>query len=131
MRGAAARIYGDPRLPRKTLQRFNVRTFERKERKMPVARYSAKIDSDGRVRVIHIFLGANEGMVEDLQKKHADGCKAYGPALKEENTIDIDVDVDTLPEADEESLTEFLELDPEDELDGDDEEEDEEEEAEK
>jgi hypothetical protein len=86
---------------------------------MPVARYSAKIDSDGRVRVIHIFLGANEGMVEDLQAKHADGCKAYGPALKAENTIDIDVDVDTLPEADEESLTAFLDLDPEDELDGD------------
>jgi hypothetical protein len=80
---------------------------------MALARYSAKIDSDGRVRVIHIFLGANEGMVDDLQEKHADGCKAYGPALAEENTIDIDVDVDTLPEADEESIAEFLELDPE------------------
>jgi|HubBroStandDraft_6_1064221.scaffolds.fasta_scaffold156740_4 hypothetical protein len=80
---------------------------------MPLARYSAKIDSDGRVRVIHIFLGANEGSVDELQDKHADGCKAYGPAVKKDETIDIDVDVDTLPEADEESIAEFLDLDPE------------------
>jgi hypothetical protein len=92
---------------------------------VPVARYSAKIDSDGRVRVIHIFLGANETAVDDLQEKHADGCKAYGPALKEDNTIDVDVDVDTLPEADEESLLEFLEIEDAEEPD---EEEDEEEE---
>lgn len=86
---------------------------------MALARYSAKLDSDGRVRVIHIFLGANEGMVDDLQQKHADGCKAYGPALEKDNTIDMDVDVDTLPEADEESLLEFLGIEPEDEEDDD------------
>jgi hypothetical protein len=95
---------------------------------MPVARYSAKIDSDGRVRVIHIFLGANETSVEDVQKKHADGCKAYGPALEEEKTIDIDVDVDELPVADEESILEFLEIDDEEEeLEGEEEEQEEEE----
>lgn len=105
---------------------------------MALARYSAKIDSDGRVRVIHIFLGANEGSVDELQEKHADGCKAYGPAVERAETIDIDVDVDTLPEADEESIAEFLDLDPdakvtpdaegpEDDGDEDDDEEDDEE----
>lgn len=79
---------------------------------MALARYSAKIDSDGRVRVIHIFLGASETAVDDAQQKHADGCKAYGPAFEEEKTIDIDVDVDELPEADEESIAEFLEIEP-------------------
>lgn len=102
---------------------------------MAFARYSAKIESDGRVRVIHIFLGANETSVEELQKKHADGCKAYGPALQEDKTIDIDVDVDTLPEADEQSLVEFLEIDQdeddEEEETGEGEEDDEEDEEEK
>jgi hypothetical protein len=86
---------------------------------MAIARYSAKIDSDGNVRVIHIFLGASETAVDDLQQKHADGCKAYGPAFAEEKTIDIDADIDDLPDADEESLTEFLGLDPADEPDDD------------
>lgn len=95
---------------------------------MALARYSAKIDSDGRVRVIHIFLGANEGMVDDLQHNHANGCKAYGPAYGEDKTIDIDVDVDTLPEPDEESLVEFLGIEPAEEIEGDDDEEDDEEE---
>lgn len=95
---------------------------------MPVARYSAKIDSDGRVRVIHVFLGANEDMVDDLQQKHADGCKAYGPALEEDKTIDIDMDVDELPEADEESIATFLDLDPDAEVDPEEEDEEEEEE---
>lgn len=97
---------------------------------MPLARYSAKIDSDGQVRVIHIFLGASVSALEDAQQKHADGCKAYGPAFEEEKTIDIDVDVDELPEADEESLLEFLEIDPVAELEAageDDDEEDDEE----
>jgi hypothetical protein len=92
---------------------------------MAVARYSAKIDSDGRVRVIHIFLGANESTVDAAQQKHADGCKAYGPAYEEEKTIDIDVEVDELPEADEESIAEFLEIEPpeEDEEEGEEDEE--------
>jgi hypothetical protein len=94
---------------------------------MALARYSAKIDSDGTVRVIHIFLGDNEAAVDAAQQKHADGCKAYGPAFEEEKTIDIDADVDDLPEADEESLTEFLSLDPAEEPEEDDDAEDEEE----
>jgi len=97
---------------------------------MALARYSAKIDSDNRVRVIHIFVGDSESAVDAAQQKHADGCKAYGPAVKEEKTIDIDVEVDDLPEGDEESLLEFLEIDPGDEPetadDDDDDEEDDE-----
>jgi hypothetical protein len=92
---------------------------------MALARYSAKIDSDGRVRVIHIFLGESESAVDAAQQKHADGCKAYGPAFEEEKTIDIDANVDELPEADEESLLEFLELGDEEPDSDDDTEEDE------
>jgi hypothetical protein len=75
---------------------------------MPKAIYSAKVDDDGRVRVIHIFLGPNLQECEKLQKKHADGCTAYGPAVAAEKTIDIEADVDVLPEADEEDLDDFL-----------------------
>jgi len=75
---------------------------------MPVALHSAKIDHDGRVRVIHTFLGANEEEAEKVKEKHASGCKAYGPAVEAEETIDIFEEVDTLPEADEASLEHFL-----------------------
>lgn len=92
---------------------------------MPIALYSAKIDHDGRVRVIHIFLAPNEAEAEKLKDKHAGGCAAYGPAVKADETIDIPVEVDELPEADEQSLEEFLDLDDEEE---EDQEEDEEEE---
>jgi len=95
---------------------------------MPVALYSFKIDEDGRTRVGHIFLAPNEQEADALQKKHADACPKYGPAFREGKTIDILADVDTLPEADEESLEEFLALDG-DEEEGEEDEEDEEEET--
>jgi hypothetical protein len=82
---------------------------------MPKAIYSAKVEEDGRVRVIHIFLGPNEQECEKLLEKHAKGCLAYGPAVEKEKTIDIVADVDELPEADEQSLEEFLQLDGDDE----------------
>jgi hypothetical protein len=99
---------------------------------MPIALYSAKVDHDGRVRVIHCFLAPNEEEAEKLQEKHAEGCRAYGPAVDAEETIDIPVEVDTLPEASEASLEEFLGLlpDGEEEEPEEDEEEEEEEEEE-
>lgn len=93
---------------------------------MPIALYSAKVDHDGRVRVIHIFLAPNEAEAEKLKEKHAGGCAAYGPAVKAEETIDIPVEVDELPEADEQSLEEFLDIDSGEEEDEDEEEEQEE-----
>jgi len=82
---------------------------------VPKAIYSAKVDDDGRVRVIHIFLGPNEQECEKLQEKHAKGCLSYGPALEAEKTIDIVADVDKLPEADEDSISDFLDLEDEEE----------------
>jgi len=76
---------------------------------MPVALVSWKKDSDGRVRVGHIFLAPNIQEAEELKAKHAGGCKAYGPAVEAGETIDLDYDVDYLPEAEEEDLAEFLE----------------------
>ena len=90
---------------------------------MPVALYSFKIDEDGRTRVGHIFLAPNEQEADALQKKHADACPKYGPAFREGKTIDILADVDTLPEADESSLEEFLALDRDEDEDEEDEDE--------
>lgn len=98
---------------------------------MPVALVSAKIDDDKRVRVLHVFLAPNQQEAEELQKKHGRGCLAYGPALEAEKTIDEIYDVDELPEADEESIAEFLaSFGDEEEDEDDDGEEDEEEEEE-
>jgi hypothetical protein len=82
---------------------------------MPTALYSFKIDSDGRVRVGHIFFAANDAEAEKLLKAHADACPKFGPAHKAGETIEIGVELDTLPEADEASLEEFLEIDDDDE----------------
>lgn len=94
---------------------------------MPIALYSAKIDGDGRVRVIHIFLASNEGEARKQLEQHAAGCAKFGPAVKEGNTIDIVADVDQLPEADEDSISEFLDLEDEEDEEEEPEEEGEEE----
>jgi hypothetical protein len=62
---------------------------------MGFALHSYKIDSDGRIRVRHTFYGDTEDDVRNLQTMHAGGCKAYGPAVKRRETIDVLVeDVD-------------------------------------
>ena len=100
---------------------------------MPAAIYSFKIDSDGEIRVLHVFFGKNEAEAEANLKSHADVCPKFGPAYKKKETVEIPVELDTLPEGDEDEIGEWLddlmglEPDEEDDEEGDDEEEEEEE----
>lgn len=55
---------------------------------MGVALHSYKVDTDGRIRVRHTFYAETEAEAEQLKLMHAGGCKAYGPAVKAEETID-------------------------------------------
>lgn len=71
---------------------------------MGVALHSYKLDSDGKIRVRHTFYAATEADAENLKTMHAGGCKAYGPAVQREETIDVivlDVKPPTEEDADE------------------------------
>jgi hypothetical protein len=88
---------------------------------MASAIYSFKLDTDGKIRVIHVFLGEDDAEAEKNLKAHADVCPKYGPAFRNKETVEIPVELDDLPEGDEEALTEWLDdlldLEPEDEED--------------
>jgi hypothetical protein len=86
---------------------------------MPVALYSFMVNSGRNVRIGHVFLAPNETEAYKLLEKHAAGCPSFGPAHRAGETIEIAVDVETLPVATEESLEEFLDLEddePEEEV---------------
>jgi hypothetical protein len=71
---------------------------------MGVALHSYKIDSDGKIRVRHTFYAPTEADAEALKIMHAGGCKAYGPAVRAEETIDVlveDVEPPTEEDAEE------------------------------
>lgn len=86
---------------------------------MADAIYSFKLDTDGKIRVIHVFLGKDEAEAEANLKAHADVCPKFGPAYRNKETVEIPVELDELPEGDEEALGEWLDdllnLEPEDE----------------
>lgn len=69
---------------------------------MAVALHSYKVDPDGEIRVRHTFYAADEDEADRLMEKHAEGCKAFGPAVEAGDTIDVieDLDEDELPDAD-------------------------------
>lgn len=100
---------------------------------MAIVLYSFKKTSSGLI-MFHGFMAPNAARAEKELQGHAGVCPQFGPAHREGQTIDIEVEVDDLPEFDEQSIEEFLELDgddeEEDEDDDEDEEEDEEEELE-
>lgn len=56
---------------------------------MSVALHSYKVDADGNITVRHTFYAATDDEAEELMNEHADGCKAYGPALEDGDTIEI------------------------------------------
>jgi hypothetical protein len=84
---------------------------------MPFAIHSFMIGSDDRIQLCHVFYGATKHEALNHQKDHARDCPYYGPALAKRKVIDIEEELDALPEADMESLLEFLELGDEDEED--------------
>src|SRR5258708_26379194 len=95
---------------------------------MADAIYSFKLDADGKIRVIHVFLGEDEAEAEANLKAHADACPKFGPAYRNKETVEIPVELDELPEGDEEALGEWLDDLLDLESDDEDEEETEEEE---
>jgi hypothetical protein len=80
---------------------------------MPTVLYSFRKTPDG--IMFHGFMAANPAKAEKMENAHAAICPQFGPALAAEQTIEIEVDVDDLPEFDEASLEDFLELDDEEE----------------
>lgn len=57
-----------------------------------------KLDADGLIRVRHTFFGETEEECYHLRDQHAEGCKAFGPALKADDVIEIMAEVDEIPE---------------------------------
>jgi hypothetical protein len=90
---------------------------------MATALYSFKVDDDGKVRVGHIFLGANETAARRVLEEHAEACPKFGPAYRHGDTIELVEEIDELPGADEESLKEFLDLEGEEDDEPDEDEE--------
>jgi hypothetical protein len=88
---------------------------------MSVALHSYKVDDDGRITVRHTFYAATEEEAEELLEEHADGCKAFGPAVDEDETIEILEENVAPPDA--EALAAVAEGQEEEQEDDDDEEE--------
>jgi hypothetical protein len=90
---------------------------------MAHALYSFKVDDDGKVRIGHVFFGANEAAARRVLEEHAEICPKFGPAHRRGDTIELTEELEELPEADEDSLSEFLDLEDDEDEDGEDEEE--------
>ncbi len=74
---------------------------------MPVTLFSFKKNTDGTI-MFHGFLAPSDKVAEKMEKAHAAICPHFGPALAKGETIEQLVDVDTLPEFDEDSIGEWL-----------------------
>jgi len=75
---------------------------------MPIALFSFKLDSDGRVRMAHIFFGATQLLAELHLKEHADICPKFGPAFRADETTEFAREIAELPPADGDDLEEWL-----------------------
>ena len=89
-----------------------------------------KEKTSDRILVRHSFYGRNAAEAEKFKQHHLASCEYYRAAEKEGRTLDVSVEIDDLPEFDEQALEEFLDIDEDEDLEDDDtgdEEEDEEE----
>jgi hypothetical protein len=86
-------------------------------------------DSD-RILVRHCFYGRDEAEAEKFKRHHLESCEYFRAAEAEHRTIDVMLNIDALPEFDEEALEEFLEVEDDEEDESDEDEEDEEDESE-
>jgi len=92
---------------------------------MPVTLYSFRKASSGRI-MFHGFIAPSSATAAADLQSHASACPQFGPAHKAGQTIDIEVESDEIPEFEETSLEEFLDLDDDEEPEDDDDEEPEE-----
>jgi hypothetical protein len=65
---------------------------------MPISLTVDKLETDGTIRVRHMFFGETLAECEKLRDKHADGCAAFGPALEREEVIEEVEEIDEIPE---------------------------------
>lgn len=96
---------------------------------MSVTLYSFRKASSGRIMFLGFIAPSSATAAADLLS-HANACPQFGPAHKAGQTIDIEVESDEIPEFEETSLEEFLDLDGDDEEEPEDDEDKEEEEDE-
>lgn len=75
---------------------------------MATALWSFKLDKDGRIRVAHVFFGDTDEEAQATLKAHADICPKFGPAFRNKETVEIPVELDDLPEGDEQAIGEWL-----------------------
>lgn len=57
-----------------------------------------KLESDGTIRVRHVFYGDTLEECETLRDAHGAGCKAFGPALERDTVIEEVEEIDEIPE---------------------------------
>ena len=57
-----------------------------------------KLESDGTIRVRHVFFGDTLEECEALRDAHGDGCKAFGPALDHDRVIEEFETINEVPE---------------------------------
>ena len=92
---------------------------------MPTLLLSFKRNSDSHI-LIHGTLAPNEKDAEKDLEEHAGICPKFGPAYRAEETIEHVIQVDEIPEFDEEAIAEWVDDllgSDEDELDEDEEDE--------
>jgi hypothetical protein len=92
------------------------RRYAEAQNNMPVELNSfiKEKDSD-RILVRHSFYGRDEAEAEKFKRHHLASCEYFKAAEAEERTIDVMLDIDELPEFDEEALEEFLEVEDDEE----------------
>jgi hypothetical protein len=95
---------------------------------MASALFSFKRDKDKKISVLHVFFGKDDDDAQKTLEAHAEICPKFGPAYRGKETVEIPVEIDSLPEGDDEELQEWI--DDLMDLEEDDEEEEDEEEDE-
>lgn len=89
---------------------------------MPTLLLSFKRSTDSRL-LIHGTLAPNEKVAEREMADHAIVCPKFGPARKNGETIEMVIDVDTIPEFEEAAINDWVDdllcLDEDDEEDDD------------
>jgi len=74
---------------------------------MPTLLLSFKRNSDSEI-LIHGALAPNETRSEKMMEQHASDCPKFGPAFRADETIQVLVDVDEIPDFDQESIEDWL-----------------------
>jgi len=75
---------------------------------MPAALFSFKVDSDGHVRIAHVFFASTKAAAEAEMRSHAEICPKFGPALRTNQTIEYVREIPNLPPADGDDLEEWV-----------------------